>query len=74
MGYFANRVNYFVRCRGCKREIAILVELDREDGKETKTLSRTFHTLSECSHCHERHFYDYSDMMTDEKPEPALLW
>lgn len=72
MGYFANRVNYWVRCRGCKREIAVVIELDRDDEKHTKLLSPTFHTLSECSHCHERHLYDYSDLMTGQKPEPAL--
>jgi hypothetical protein len=72
VAYFADRVNYWVRCRGCKREIAIVVEIDGDDGRQTKILSRTFHTLSECSHCHERHFYDYSDMMNGQKPEPAL--
>ena len=72
MGYFASRVRCFVRCRCCKREIAVVVELDDEDGKQNKILSRTLHTLSECSHCHERHFYDYSDMITGQKPEPGL--
>jgi cytochrome c553 len=61
-----------VRCRGCKAEIAVVVELVGVDGKQTKTLSRTFHTLTECSHCHERHLYDYSDMMTGQKPELVL--
>jgi cytochrome c553 len=64
-------VNYWVRCRGCKREIAVVIDLDSEDGKQT-ILGRNFHVLSECSHCHERHFYDYSDMMTGQKAEPAL--
>jgi hypothetical protein len=31
VGYFANRVKYFVRCMGCKQEIAVVVE-DSEDG------------------------------------------
>ena len=72
MGYFANRVTYWVRCRGCKREIAVVVELDDDGGKPTKILSPTFRTLSECSRCHERHFYDYSDLMTAQKLERAL--
>jgi len=72
VGDFTNHVNYFVRCRGCKREIAVVVEFGGEDGKQTKALSRTFHTLSECSYCHERHLYDCSDLMTSLKPEPAL--
>ena len=70
MGYFTNRVNYWVRCRGCKHEIAVVVELDGE-GKQM-ILGRNFHVLLECSRCHERHFYDKSDMMTGQMPEPAL--
>ena len=70
--YLASRLNYFVRCRGCKREFSILTERVSEDDKQPKVLSATFHTLSECSNCHERHFYDYSDMMTGHEPEPSL--
>ena len=48
---------------GCKHEIAVVVELGDDDGMQTKTLRPAFHTLAECSHCHERHLYDYSDIM-----------
>ena len=30
--------NYFVHCRGCKQEIAIVVEPAGEEGNQTKTL------------------------------------
>jgi RNase P subunit RPR2 len=70
--YFTTRVNYFVRCRGCQRDIAILIERGSEDEKQPKIFSATFHTFSECQECGEKHFYDYSDMQTRQEPEPAL--
>jgi hypothetical protein len=70
--YFTNGARYYVRCRGCKRDIAILVERGLDEEKQPKVFSLTFHTFSECLHCHERHFYDYSDMHTRYEPEPAL--
>jgi hypothetical protein len=70
--YFTGRVDYFVHCRCCQREIAILSERGYEDEKQPKIFSSTFHTFAECRHCQERHFYDYFDMKTRHEPEPAL--
>ena len=74
MGYFTNRVNYFVRCRGCQHDIAILIERGSEDEKQPKVFSANFHTFSECPKCGEKHLYDYSDMKMGHEPEPALLY
>ena len=70
--YFTNRVNYFVLCRSCHREIAILTDRGCDDEKQPTVFSATFHTFAECPQCAERHFYDYSDMKTHRQPEPAM--
>ena len=72
MDCFTSRVNYFVRCRGCQRDIAILTDRACEDEKQPKAFSATFHCFAECRHCAERHFYDYSDVKTRQETEPAL--
>ncbi len=45
----------------------IAIERGSEDKNPPITFSATFHTFSECTHCRERHFYDYSDSKT--RPE-----
>jgi hypothetical protein len=70
--YFTSRVNYFVLCRGCQRDIAILTDRACEDEKQPNVFSATFHRFAECPHCRERRVYDYSDMKTRQETEPAL--
>jgi hypothetical protein len=47
--YFTNRVNYFVQCRGCLREIAILTKRGCDAEKHPTVFSSTFHSFAECS-------------------------